>query len=85
LPRNSMRVSAVIFVNAESLNVVTLLGMVSVVRVDTFWKELVPMLVTELGIVMLVRCVAARNPVGREVNAGFVGSVIEVMPLPLNA
>ena len=54
MPRNSIRVSAVIFVNAESLNVVTLLGMVSVVRVDTFWKAFVPMLVTLFGIVILV-------------------------------
>lgn len=73
------------FGNAESLNVVTLLGMVSVVRVDTFWKAFVPMLVTLFGIVILVRGVAVRNPSGMDVNDGFVGSVMEVMPLPLNA
>ena len=67
------------------LNVVTLLGMVSVVSVDTSWKAFVPMLVTLFGIVILVRGVAARNPSGMDVNDGFVGSVMLVMPLPLNA
>ena len=73
------------FGNAESLNVVTLLGMVSVVRVDTFRKAFVPMLVTLFGIVILVRGVAVRNPSGIDVNDGFVGSVMEVMPLLRNA
>ena len=56
-----MRVSAVMFENADSPSVVTPLGIVSLATPDTPWNAPLPMLVTLLGMVMLVKPAAFWN------------------------